>query len=93
MHQAARARLLATLSPEAQAATEPHPPFTVYIMRGIPGAGKSTRAAQIVQETQQANPHRTTAVHSTDVYFYNDRGEWCYDVNLLQVNKATPACA
>lgn len=43
---------------------------TVYIMRGIPGSGKSTRAKQIVAERGGDG-----VIHSTDTFHYVD-GEY-----------------
>ena len=45
-----------------------------YIMRGIPGSGKSTVAQQLAGEVGQ--------IHSTDDYFYVD-GEYRFDPSKL----------
>lgn len=49
----------------------------VYIMRGIPGSGKSTKARELAGETG--------AIHSTDDYFEVD-GEYRFDPRLLHRN-------
>jgi Mrp family chromosome partitioning ATPase len=43
------------------------PPKCVIIMRGLPGAGKSTKAEQLAAEARQKGA--TVAIHSTDSYF------------------------
>lgn len=47
-----------------------------YIMRGIPGSGKSTIAKIIAGDTGK--------IHSTDDFFYNPYGEYCFDPKLLK---------
>lgn len=49
----------------------------VYILRGIPGSGKSSLAAHLAGEAG--------IVHSTDHYFYVD-GKYCFDSSLLPRN-------
>lgn len=46
----------------------------MYIMRGIPGAGKSTIAAKLVGEKN---------VFAADDYFYHN-GEYCFDPEKLK---------
>ena len=48
-----------------------------YIMRGIPGSGKSFIAQAL------ASKSKSSVVHSTDFYFYNDKGEYVFDPSLL----------
>jgi len=49
----------------------------VYIMRGIPGSGKSTMARQLAGDTGK--------IHSTDDYFMKD-GKYAFDPNQLRRN-------
>uniref|UniRef100_A0A7S3JIW3 ATP-binding protein n=1 Tax=Euplotes harpa TaxID=151035 RepID=A0A7S3JIW3_9SPIT len=46
-----------------------------FIMRGIPGSGKSTVAKRL--------KGTDGVVHSTDSYFINDEGEYVFDKQLL----------
>ncbi len=46
----------------------------VYILRGVPGSGKSTRAALFAGTSG--------IIHSTDSYFYKN-GEYLYDPSKL----------
>lgn len=48
----------------------------VYIMRGVPGSGKSTIAQEIVSDFGGA-------VHSTDDFFVNQQGEYEFDQSKL----------
>ena len=50
----------------------------VFIMRGIPGSGKSTRAREIAGSTG--------VIHSTDDFFYGEDGEYKYNSFLLEEN-------
>jgi predicted kinase len=52
---------------------------TVYIMRGIPGSGKSTEARQLAGSGG--------VIHSTDDYFMSD-GEYRFNVTDLPANHA-----
>lgn len=45
------------------------PPKRVFIMRGLPGAGKTTRAQQLADEAKKMGA--TAAIHSSDSYFTN----------------------
>lgn len=59
---------------QAPQAAPQQSPRVVYIMRGLPGAGKSTRAAQIAAEARTASSSSSSsvdpvAIHSTDTYF------------------------
>lgn len=47
-----------------------------YIMRGLPGSGKSTTAKELVGEFG--------AIHSTDSYFYLEDGEYRFDTSRLE---------
>jgi predicted ABC-type ATPase len=47
----------------------------VYIMRGVPGSGKSTRAMELAADGG--------IIHSTDSFFYND-GKYRFDKERLQ---------
>ena len=51
--------------------------FRSYIMRGIPGSGKSTQARQLAGSTGK--------IHSTDDYFMQD-GKYVFDPNKLGRN-------
>lgn len=51
-----------------------------YIMRGIPGSGKSTVASELAGESG--------VIHSTDDFFYDDGGVYRFDPNLLGRNHA-----
>jgi signal recognition particle GTPase len=69
------------LAPDAQA----EPTHVVYIMRGLPGAGKSTRAAAITAAA--AARGAACAVHSTDSFFVDARdGVYRFDVTQLSAN-------
>lgn len=56
---------------------------TMYIMRGLPGSGKSTRAKQIAQDTN-------AVICSADDFFLNDAGEYVFDAANL--HKAHLTC-
>jgi hypothetical protein len=63
----------------------------VYIMRGLPGAGKSTCAAQLAAAALQAAAAATTsaavvAIHSTDSYFIDAAGVYRFNAQLLGTN-------
>ena len=47
----------------------------VFIMRGVPGSGKSTIAKEIA--------HPTGVIHSTDQYFYDEAGQYKLDLSKL----------
>lgn len=49
----------------------------VYIMRGIPGSGKSTKAKLLAGDTGR--------IHSTDDYFMQD-GKYVFNVDKLEEN-------
>uniref|UniRef100_A0A7S3N2P0 ATP-binding protein n=1 Tax=Euplotes harpa TaxID=151035 RepID=A0A7S3N2P0_9SPIT len=49
-----------------------------FIMRGVPGSGKSTVAKRIKGEEG--------VVHTTDNYFLNENGEYVFDRDLLAEN-------
>jgi|GEM_PF-2329737 len=48
----------------------------VYIMRGVPGSGKSTVAREIA--------HPDGIIHSTDSKFYDEHGEYVFDPKRLK---------
>jgi hypothetical protein len=72
------------------------PARVVYIMRGLPGSGKSTRAAQIAAEARAAagassssssSSVEPVAIHSTDNYFIDPvSGVYVFNVEMLPVN-------
>lgn len=69
------------------------PARVVYIMRGLPGSGKSTRAAQIAAEARAAagasssSSVQPVAIHSTDNYFIDPvSGVYVFNVEMLSVN-------
>ncbi|MDO8601036.1 MAG: ATP-binding protein [bacterium] len=47
----------------------------VFIMRGVPGSGKSSIAREIA--------HPEGVIHSTDQYFYDAKGEYRFDPSKL----------
>mmetsp|Transcript_12638 Transcript_12638/g.11186 ORF Transcript_12638/g.11186 Transcript_12638/m.11186 type:complete len:142 (+) Transcript_12638:32-457(+) len=49
-----------------------------FIMRGIPGSGKSTVAKKIAGEEG--------VIHSTDNYFVNEEGEYVFDGSKIKRN-------
>ena len=49
-----------------------------YIMRGVPGSGKSTVARMLAGEKG--------VIHSTDNFFYDVDGEYHFDLEQLQGN-------
>jgi hypothetical protein len=67
-------------------------------MRGLPGSGKSTRAAQVAAEARAAagTTHSSSrvgagdpvvSIHSTDSYFCNPvSGEYVFNAELLSAN-------
>jgi hypothetical protein len=78
------------------AALQP-PPRVVHIMRGLPGSGKSTRAAQIAAEARAAaaasnsssssSSVEPVAIHSTDSYFIDPTtGVYTFDFERLSTN-------
>jgi Mrp family chromosome partitioning ATPase len=70
----------------------------VYIMRGLPGAGKSTRAAQLAEAAEQAAlaavltgtagsaATAAAAIHSTDSYFIDAAGVYRFNPEQLGIN-------
>jgi hypothetical protein len=67
----------------------------VYIMRGLPGSGKSTRAAEIAAAARAAaattssssSSVQAVAIHSTDSYFVDPlTGVYDFNPELLSVN-------
>eukprot|EP00877_Chromochloris_zofingiensis_P012217 jgi/Chrzof1/7249/Cz02g16140.t1 len=69
----------------------------VYIMRGLPGSGKSTRTAQVVADIKATtslaregsvadSTDSLVATHSTDSYFIDSCGQYVFDRNMLQTN-------
>ncbi|WIA13545.1 hypothetical protein OEZ85_007116 [Tetradesmus obliquus] len=60
-------------------------PKCVIILRGLPGAGKSTRAEQLAAAARAAG--RSAAIHSTDSFFTDPRtGEYRFSFSMLQRN-------
>lgn len=58
---------------------------TAYIMRGIPGSGKSTTVRELIQGYE--NPALSVAVHSTDDLCMVD-GEYRFDIELAGARHA-----
>lgn len=58
--------------------------MTLYLIRGIPGAGKSTLAKTLLRSEV------VDAVHEADDYFIKDNG--CYDFNLAGLPAAHAQC-
>jgi tRNA uridine 5-carbamoylmethylation protein Kti12 len=58
---------------------------TAIILRGLPGSGKSTIGALLVQSLHEdvGIPPNSTAIHSTDAYFYNEAGDYIFDPSKL----------
>ncbi len=54
---------------------------TVFIMRGVPGSGKSTVAEQIVESYGYCGPGPAPVIHSTDDLCMVD-GEYQFDIEL-----------
>jgi predicted kinase len=52
------------------------------ILRGLPGAGKSTLARQIVQDTVKENA--SNHIISADDFFYNNKGKYMFDASKLE---------
>lgn len=50
---------------------------TLYILRGVSGSGKST-LAEVLENTLPS-----AKAIAADDYFYDDLGEYCFDVDLL----------
>ena len=48
----------------------------LFIMRGVPGSGKSTIAREIIPSEG--------VIHSTDKYFYDDEGKYNFDPSKLK---------
>jgi hypothetical protein len=81
------------LPPPPQQQQQVAPAREVYIMRGLPGSGKSTRAAQIAAEARAAagassnSSVEPVAVHSTDSYFIDPvSGVYVFNAEMLSVN-------
>ncbi len=55
--------------------------YTVIIMRGTPGSGKSTFAKKIVKFY-----HNIAKVHSTDNYFIDKDGKYKFNADMLMEN-------
>ena len=60
---------------------------TVYIMRGIPGSGKSTVAEQIVEGYGYCGPGPAPIIHSTDELCMVN-GEYQFDIELAPARHA-----
>jgi predicted kinase len=50
----------------------------LYIIRGLPGSGKSTMAKEIIAK------HPNTKHFEADMYFYNAHGEYKFEPSLLR---------
>lgn len=71
------------------------PPYTVFIMRGLPGSGKSTWIRKVFPEAitskQFLNGEKSNAiVCSADHHFLNDLGE--YNFNPKEIGNAHANC-
>ncbi len=55
---------------------------TMYIMRGLPGSGKSTIARSLRSPISPRSPFRPT-ICSADAYMLDERGHYCFDAGLL----------
>jgi len=57
---------------------------TVYIMRGLPGSGKSTAAKEIFKSYDNAGFY--CEICSADDYWINDHGEYAFDATKVPLN-------
>lgn len=56
----------------------------VYIIRGLPGSGKSTAAELITRMIKQTDPSRTVSTHTTDDYFIRN-GQYVYNPRAVGI--------
>ena len=61
--------------------------LTCYIMRGLPGSGKSHKARQIQKANLRISP---CVIVSADMYYENERGE--YNYNAKEIGNAHLYC-